>query len=233
MQANPRIGVVTGLEFESDVIRRRARHDGLADKILVRAGLGRQRARQAAEALLAEGATALLSFGIAGGLDPNVPCETAVIATAIKAEKMPTLACTPAWIERMSKSIRASQSGALAYAPAILVTSMDKAGTFTATGALAADMESYGIGEAALAANVPFAALRVVADTAGDVLPEIALHAIAPDGSFKLGETLGRVLRNPTQLPGRLRLGRATGRARNRLDDLAAAAVGKLFFAYD
>jgi adenosylhomocysteine nucleosidase len=233
MQANPRIGVVTGLEFESDAIRRRARHDGLADKILVRAGLGRQRARQAAEALLAEGATALLSFGIAGGLDPNVPCETVVIATVVNAENLPALACTPAWIARMAKSFHISRSGALAYAPVILVTSMDKTGTFTATGALAADMESYGVGEAALAANVPFAALRVVADTAGDDLPEIALHAIAPDGSFKLAETLGRVLKSPAQIPGLLRLGRSTGRARNRLDNLAAVSVGKLFFAYD
>jgi hypothetical protein len=146
---------------------------------------------------------------------------------------MPALACSPAWTERMSKSFHAARNGALAYAPVTLISSMDKAGTFTATGALAADMESYGIGEAALAANVPFAALRVVADTAGDELPEIALHAVAPDGSFKLGDTLGHIMKNPAQIPGLLRLGRSTARARNRLDDLAAAGVAKLFFAYD
>jgi len=227
------LGVVTGLAFESDVILRRSRHEGVADKILVRAGLGRERARRSAEVLVAEGATALLSFGIAGGLDPNTPCATAVVATAVKAENLPTLACASMWAERMAKGIGASQLGSLAYVPAILMTSMDKGEAFRATGALAADMESYGVGEVALAANVPFAAVRVVADAAGEELPEIALHAVAPDGSFRLGGTLGQVLKNPAQIPGLVRLGRATARARDRLGDVAANGVSRLFFAYD
>lgn len=236
MQDDHRIGVVTGLAFESDVILRRARYDGVADKVLVRTGFGRERSRRAAEALLTEGATALLSFGIASGLDPNVRCETAVIAIAVKAENMPALACTPSWLERMARTFGAHQPSAcghLAYAPVMLITGLDKARTFRATGALAADMESYGVGEAALAAHVPFAALRVVADTAGDELPEIALHAIAPDGSLELGETLGRILKNPAQIPGLLKLGRSAARARNRLDALAATGVRNLFCVYD
>jgi adenosylhomocysteine nucleosidase len=235
MQGNHCIGVVTGLEFESDVIRRRACHEGLADRVLVRAGFGREPARRTAEALLAEGATALLSFGIAGGLDPNIPCETAVIATSVKAENLPSLACTSAWAARMANGFGASHRamlGGLVYTPAVLIARLDKAAAFETTGALAADMESYGVGEAALAADVPFAALRVIADIASDELPEIALHAMTPDGSFKLRGTLGRVLKNPAQIPALLRLGRSTARARNRLDDLAAAGVAKLFFAY-
>jgi nucleoside phosphorylase len=235
MQGNHRIGVVTGLEFESDVIRRRACHEGLADRVLVRAGFGRERARRTAEALLAEGATALLNFGIAAGLDPTIPCETAVIATSVKAENLPSLACTSAWAERMANGFGASHRaalGGLVYSPAVLITRLDKAAAFETTGALAADMESYGVGEAALAANVPFAALRVIADIASDELPEIALHAMTADGSFELRGTLERVLKNPAQIPALLRLGRSTARARNRLDDLAAAGVRKLFFAY-
>jgi nucleoside phosphorylase len=225
--------VVTGLDFEADVIRRRARHEGLADKILVRAGLGREKARRAVEALLADGATALLSFGIAGGLDPSVASDTAIVATAVKAQNMPTLACAPAWTERLAKIFGAARRGELADTPAILKTGLEKAALFRATGALAADMESYGVGEAALAANIPFAALRVGADTAGDDLPEIALHAVAPDGSLKLGETLGRMVKNPAQIPALIRLGRTTARARNLLDRLAAAGAGNLFAAFD
>lgn len=228
------VGVVTGLEFEADVVLRHARFAGVADHVLVKAGLGRARARRAAEDLLSQGATALLSFGIAGGVAPNLACGTTVLATAVRAENMETIACTPAWTARLADALQASSpfaQGALAYAPAILITRLEKSATFAATHALAADMESYGVGEAALKAGVPFAAVRVVADTAGERLPEIALHAMAPDGSLKLMETLSRILRNPRQIPGLIRLGRSTARARRRLDSVAALGAPKAFFS--
>lgn len=228
------IGVVTGLEFEADVVRHHARFAGVADRVAVAAGLGRERARRSAEELIAHGAGALLSFGIAGGLAPNIACETAVVATAIKAENMETIVCTPAWTTRLADALRSSPpfaQGELAYAPIILITSLDKGGTFAATRAVAADMESYGVGEAALKAGLPFAAVRVVADTAGDQLPEIALHAMAPDGSLKLAETLSRIVRNPGQIAGLIRLGRSTARARRRLDRVAALSAPEAFFS--
>lgn len=228
------VGVVTGLEFEADVVRRHARFAGVADRVLVAAGVGRERARRLAEDLLADGATALLSFGIAGGLSPDMACETTVVATAIKAEKMETISCCTAWSALLATALRSSPpfaQGELAYAPIILITSLDKGGTFAATGALAADMESYGVGEAALKAGVPFAAVRVVADTAGEQLPEIALHAMAPDGSLKLAETLSRIVRSPGQIPGLIRLGRSTARARRRLEHVAALSAKRAFFS--
>ncbi len=228
------VGVVTGLEFEADVVRRHARFAGAADRVPVAAGLGRERARRAAEDLLSQGASALLSFGIAGGLAPNIACGTTVVATAIRAENMETIACTPAWTARLAEALQSSSPfarGELAYAPAILITRQDKSATFAATPALAADMESYGVGEAALKAGVPFAAVRVVADTAGEQLPEIALHAMAPDGSLKLMETFSRIARSPGQIAGLIRLGRSTARARRRLDSVAALGAPKAFFS--
>jgi adenosylhomocysteine nucleosidase len=226
-----RLGVVTGLEFEADMIRRRAAHEGFSDRVLVAAGLGRERARQAAQSLASEGTGALLSFGIATGLGPKVDRGTAILATAIKAENLPTIACSPSWIDRLAVAIPRALRGDIAHAPAIIAARTEKAKVFGATSALAADMESYGIGEAALAANLPFAALRVVADTAAEDLPDVALHAMAPNGSLKLAEMLGRIARNPGQIPHLLRLGRAAAQARARLDALAATGTIELFFA--
>jgi hopanoid-associated phosphorylase len=230
----PIVGIVTGLEFEADVVRRHARFAGVADRVLVAAGVGRERARRLAQALLADGATTLLSFGIAGGLSPDMACGTTVVATAVKAENMETISCSAAWTARLAAALQSSPpfaQGELAYAPIILITSLDKSGTFAATSALAADMESYGVGEAALKAGVPFAAVRVVADTAGEQLPEIALHAMAPDGSLKLAETLSRIVRSPGQIPGLIRLGRSTARARRRLGEVAALGARGAFFS--
>lgn len=228
-----RLGIVTGLKFESDIVRRRAAHEGVADRILARAGIGRERARAAGEALIAEGATALLSFGIAGGLDPAIECGTSVIATTIKADNLPRLESASEWVERLHHALRGSTPvarGDLGQAEAILGTSAVKAALFATTGALAADMESYGVAEAAHAAALPFAAVRVVADTAGEGLPEIARHAMAADGSLRLGETLKRIAAQPGQIPQLLRLARSTGRARRRLADIAALGIPAAFW---
>lgn len=231
---NLRLGIVTGLKFESDIVRQRAAHEGFADRILVGIGLGRENARTAAETLIAEGATALLSFGIAGGLDPAIECGTSIIAATIKAEGLALRACTPEWVERLDRALRASMPivrGDLAHAGTMLGTAAQKAALFAASQALAADMESYGIAEAAHAAALPFAAVRVVADTADEGLPDIAQHAMAPDGSLKLGETLKRIARQPGQIPQVLRLGRSTARARRRLSDIAALGIPAMFWS--
>jgi len=222
------LGVVTGLSFEAAVVARGARDAGVADRILVKAGLGRAEARRAAEALIAEGATALLSFGIAGGLAPAALCGAAVVANTVAGEN--TLGCSAVWSDRLCAGFGIELRGTLAQTSRIIGRSSEKAALFSATGALAADMESYGVGEAAQAAGLPFAVLRVIADTAGDDLPDIALGAMAADGSLKVRETFGRILQNPAQIPGLVRLGRATGRARKRLRALAALGARDLFF---
>ena len=64
-------GFVTGLAIEASVLRRStAGHDPqIADRITC-AGADAARARRLAEDLLAAGARALVSYGVAGGLDP-------------------------------------------------------------------------------------------------------------------------------------------------------------------
>ena len=222
------VGVVTGLLFEAAIVERNARESGVADRILVKAGLGRLEARRAAEALIADGATMLLSFGIAGGLAPAALCGAAFTADSVVGDD--ALACSAAWSDRLRTGLGVELRGTLAQTSRIIGQSSEKAALFSATGALAADMESYGVGEAARDADLPFAVLRVIADTAGDDLPDIALDAMAPDGSLKVRETLSRILQHPAQIPGLIRLGRATGRARKRLRELAALGARDLFF---
>ncbi len=229
-----RVGIVTGLEFEAAAVRSRARAGGFADRVAVGTGLGRARARRAGEALIAGGVDALLSFGIAGGLSPAHGSATVVVATAVVAEHLPPLACDLAWATRLEDALHPAfptAQGGIAHAPDIIAHRDDKARLYTVTGALAADMESYGVAEAAQAAGLPFTALRVIADTWDESLPDIALHAMTPDGALKLGETLGRVLRRPGQIPALIHLGRSTGRARRALREIAKIGAPNVFFA--
>jgi len=227
-----RLGVVTGLNFEADIVRRCAARESLADRVAVATGIGRDHARAAAQRLAASGVAGLLSFGIAGGLDPQLACATVVVATSIRADGLPVRQCAPDWTVRLGEILSAASPllrGDLAYAPAVLSTASEKARIFAATGALAADMESYGVAEAASAAGLPFASVRVVADTAGEEVPDIALQAMSPDGRLKLADTLGRIARRPQQVPGLLRLGRSTARARARLEAIAALGAAQMF----
>lgn len=228
------LGVVTGLEFEADLVRRYARRGDVADRVWVACGLGRDQANAAAERLIADGARALLSFGIAGGVSPAVSRGTLVLSTEIRGEALHPLPTSSEWNARLITlldPLGATTHSPLAHTPHVVATTVEKARLCAATGAVAVDMESYGIAEAAFQARLPFTAIRVVADTAAESLPEIALHAVAPDGSVRLAETIGRVARSPQQIPALIRLGRATSRARARLNEIAALCTRRLFLS--
>ena len=74
--AGERMGVVTALRSERRVLDRRHDHVRLS-------GMGAGNASAAAEALVAEGVSALVSFGLAGGLDPTLPSGSLVIADEV------------------------------------------------------------------------------------------------------------------------------------------------------
>jgi adenosylhomocysteine nucleosidase len=79
------------------------------------------------------------------------------------------------------------------------------------------DLESGAVAEQARLAGVPFAALRVICDPASATLPPAALVALSGEGAIVLLRVAGDVVRQPSQLPALLRLGRDAGRARAAL----------------
>ena len=81
-------------------------------------------------------------------------------------------------------------------------------------------MESHQVARAAVAAGVPFMALRVIVDAAGRDLPWSALAGLAPDGTARPLAVLARLLLRPWELPRLLAL---AGDSRSAL-----AALGRL-----
>ena len=92
-----------------------------------------------------------------------------------------TTTCTSLVLSSMM-SVRISHE----TAAEMLTTPDAKARARAVTGAAAADMESYGIAEVASARNLPFAALRVVADTSDDSLPSVARAARSEEHTSEL-----------------------------------------------
>jgi nucleoside phosphorylase len=92
-------------------------------------------------------------------------------------------------------------------------SSARKAELLRASGAVAIDLESHLVAQAAIRAKKPFLVLRAVADNAGRSLPKAAVNGLAADGRPALGRVLLSVMRDPTQIPALLQLARDTRRA--------------------
>ena len=88
----------------------------------------------------------------------------------------------------------------------VLITEPDaKRALRRVTGAAAVDTESHIAAAIAAAHRLPFAAIRVVADSARRSLPPVALVALAADGKISGRAVLASLARTPGQLPSLLR----------------------------
>lgn len=177
-------------------------------------------------ALWPEDATAVLSFGIAGGLAPGVATGALLVASAIW-EAGETHAVDGGWTAALAARCEARQ-GVIAASGTLLASAADKAALHRASGALAVDMESGAAWRFAAARGLPFAALRAIADGPADVLPAAAAVGLNPDGSPAPWRVLGALLRRPAELPALLRLARASAAAHAVLRRALASAGSAL-----
>ena len=201
------VGVVTGLAAEAALLR------AAGITALVRCGgSSTERARIAARQLVAEGATALLSFGVAGSLVSIAQPGQIVLAEEVVLPDGRRLACCGRWHaslrERLAGLPVKLHGGALAGMDDPVCEPAAKHALRQHTGAMAVDMESHAVAEAAYAAAVPFLALRAIADPVDQSVPRFAMSGVDSDGNPHILPVLAGLLRQPWALPDLLRLGR-------------------------
>lgn len=171
--------------------------------------------------LAAEGgdAGAVLSFGIAGGLDPALACGDLVVATRVQGPQGAWPA-DRAWAAALARATGA-RCGVVAGAAAVVPDPVAKRALRRRSDALVVDLESAVAAEFAAARGLPFAALRAVADRADELLPHSAAVGLTPDGRPAPGRVLLALLRRPGELPALIRVAR---RSRTALAALERAA---------
>jgi adenosylhomocysteine nucleosidase len=180
---------------------------------LVAAGGGTPAGAGAAAAGLAQqGARGLVSFGLAGGLDPALRPGAVIVATNVLSEG-----------ERLAADVTLSGrfggvTGETVLAgTTVVIAAAAKAALFAATGAGAVDLESGAVARIALAYGLPFAVVRAVCDPAERDLPPAALIALDQGGTIGVGAVLRSVARQPGQIAGLLALARDAAAARRGL----------------
>jgi adenosylhomocysteine nucleosidase len=223
-----RVGFVTGLAVEAQVLRRNLAEPDRQDNLMIAcAGADSARARRAAETLLETGAGALVSYGIAGGLDPALQAGAVVLAEAVLLPGEAAIATDLPWRQGLLALATGGghvvTGGKLAGSDRALGAIADKRGLFEASGAVAVDMESHAVAEVAHAVGVPFLVLRAVADPADRPLPHAVKGSIAANGEPRPGMVLARLALRPWELPGLLDLRRDAAVALRALGRLTRA----------
>jgi hopanoid-associated phosphorylase len=199
------LGIVTGMQSEARIFG--------AGALVVSAG-GHPDATQAGIAdLIARGADRLVSFGIAGALDPDLQPGDLILGGAVRMPDGDRMAVDQKWLVHLVNRLPQARVADIAGSTEIVATAAAKATLHRDTGAAVVDQESHWVAEAARAARLPFIVIRAVADRASDTLPPAVLVGLDKTGRPQTGAVLRALLFNPLQIGGLIRVGLQTRRA--------------------
>lgn len=228
------LGIVTALATESRPLGRLRPVGGSLGTLLdgtkvAVSGMGGAAAAQAALRLVESGVRALISWGMAGGLDPLLAAGTLVLPREVLSPEGARFVTAQEWRERLAAALAAGQpvsAGSLLSCREPIGTPAEKAVAFRTTAAVAVDMESFAVAEIAARHLLPFIAVRAIVDTAQDSLPPSLTAAAVAAGTVRGPQVIGALLRDPGELATLLRLLRRYRAARRTL--LAVARSGAL-----
>lgn len=174
-------------------------------------GIGHKNARLAAMSLIEKGATSLLSWGCAGGLNASLPPGCLILPKKILSYDQTCFPVDAPWHERICNRLKGYmdlKTGPLIQGQDVLSSLGEKTTLFKQCGALAVDMESAAVAQVALQAQIPFIAIRAISDPADINIPSTALTAIDELGGLRPLLLLKGLARHPDEIFPLIRLGR-------------------------
>jgi hopanoid-associated phosphorylase len=166
--------VATGLALEARI----AAGPGVR---CVAGGMDATRLAAGLEREIVQGAAAVMSFGIAGGLAPDVVAGTPIVARGVVSADG-NHGCDERWLAALREAMPEARVGEVASVDAPLVDADAKCALYARTHALAVDTESHIAARIAHAHALPFAVFRVIADPVGHSLPAGVAAALGAGG---------------------------------------------------
>jgi adenosylhomocysteine nucleosidase len=204
-----RVGVLTGLAAEARLLTN-VLFDGKAELRIVRTGADPERARREAKDLVTSGVSALVSFGVAGGLCPTLDAGDLILADHVILPDGRSVAADTAWIrlarQRLGKTGHKTVIGPVAASDRLLATPAEKRRLSELSGGIAGDMESGAVAAVAHEAGLPFLVVRAVSDSATRILPRVARVPLRPCGGLSIGSIAHALVAAPGEWPAVARL---------------------------
>ena len=151
------------------------------------------------------GCRGIISFGVAGGLAPDLIPGDCIVASAI-IDHPAVRPTDPLWSRRLADMIPDARHGPIMGVNSVVSDPADKRKLHAFTHAVAVDMESHLVARLADAHGLAFAAVRVIVDPAHQAVPPAALLAMAPGGSTDVSAMLWEILARPSQVSPLMRL---------------------------
>lgn len=180
-------------------------------------GIGARRAAATATRLLAGGATALVSWGVAGGLADALHPGDLVLAERIGSDAGSEVP-SPAWNRALRAALAEMAVDVLPgrlWSHAGLVASTSEKRRLAARGHDIVDMEAAAVAHVAREAGVPFVAVKCVCDPASRAVPASASRLLQADGRVRAAALVPMLVRP-----------RAWRALRRMRDDFDAARAG-------
>lgn len=152
-----------------------------------------------------EGYRSIISFGVAGGLCPDLRPGDWIVASSIVSAKASYATDLPL-SRKLLQAVPGAEYAPIAGVDRPVLDALAKRDFHRRVGAVAVDMESHLVAEFAITNGLAFAAVRVVIDPAHRSVPASALAGLRPDGGTQAGTVLRELLRSPRDVPQLARL---------------------------
>ena len=168
---------------------------------------------EALAAAIEPGCSGIISFGIAGGLDPRLRAGAHVVASSVIGTAG-AVATDPCWSQALLKARPDAVHAPILGVDEPVFGPIGKLRKFHRTGAVAVDMESHIAADVATRNGLPFAVFRVVADPAHQRVPRAALLGMRADGTLDRLAVMRAMLSAPAEIAGLIAVARHTAVAR-------------------
>ncbi len=203
-----RLGVIAALPFEAACFSSTPVHPGTyqavaPDVYVFCAGMGAHNASQAAQALIAAEVDALVSWGVAGALDPGLVCGDTVLPVQVRDSEHHVYAPDHAWHAALKSRLeqqRLFADGTILSMQDVQHDLRSKSDLHQATQALAVDMESAAVARVALNANKPFVVIRTIFDSVSMRIPASSTNATDQYGQVSIPKLISGLIRKPAEV---------------------------------
>jgi len=151
-----------------------------------------------------QGCCGIVSFGVAGGLAPDLRPGTCVVGSAVLSDAL-SIPTDGDWSQKLLQALPQAVHGPILGVAAPVARPEAKRALYATTGAIAVDMESHVVARTSAEYGLPMVAVRVITDPALRALPQSAIAAIRANGTTDIPALIRSVLKRPSELPALMR----------------------------